>query len=298
MVQTPTLRQLEYLVAVADRGGFHRAARACGVSQPGLSAQIRQLEGLLDLCLLERDHRRVRLTAAGEEIARRARAVLAETRGLVEAARSLQRPLCGPLRIGVIPTVAPYLLPHALPRVRRRHPELRLGLVEATTAELVAALGRGDLDLLLLALEASLDGLATRVLFRDPFHVALPPGHRLAGRRRLREADLADEPVLLLEDGHCLRAQVLEVCRTGGARELGDFRATSLATLVELVRGGAGLTLLPELALRVEGRRAALALVPFASPAPFRTIGLAWRPSSGRTHEYELLAESLAPPAS
>lgn len=175
MVQTPTLRQLEYLVAVADRGGFHRAARACGVSQPGLSAQIRQLEGLLDLCLLERDHRRVRLTAAGEEIARRARAVLAETRGLVEAARSLQRPLCGPLRIGVIPTVAPYLLPHALPRVRRRHPELRLGLVEATTAELVAALGRGDLDLLLLALEASLDGLATRVLFRDPFHVALPP---------------------------------------------------------------------------------------------------------------------------
>lgn len=295
MIQTPTLRQLEYLVAVAESGGFHRAARACGVSQPGLSAQIRQLEALLDLRLLERDRRRVQLTAAGEEIAHRARTVLAETRGLVEAARSLQRPLCGSLRLGVIPTVAPYLLPRVLPRVRRRHPELRLGLVEATTALLVAALGRGELDLLLLALEAPLDGLATHALFRDPFHVALPTGHRLAGRRRLREADLAGEPVLLLEDGHCLRRQALDICRAGGARELGDFRATSLATLVELVRGGAGLTLLPELALRVEGRRAALTVVPFAPPPPFRTIGLAWRPSSGRTGEYELLAESLAP---
>jgi len=297
MVQTPTLRQLEYLVAIADLGSFHRAARACGVSQPGLSAQIRQLEALLDLRLLERDRRRVLPTAAGQEIAHRARAVLAEARGLVESARSLQRPLCGELRLGVIPTVAPYLLPRALPRVRRRHPELRLRLVEATTASLAAALGRGGLDVLLLALEAPLGELATRPLFRDPFVAALPAGHRLARRRRLRERDLAGESVLLLEDEHCLRAQALTVCRAAGAQELGDFRATSLATLVEMVRGGAGLTLLPTLALPVEGRRADLAIVPFAPPAPFRTIGLAWRPSSGRATEYELLAGELSPPA-
>jgi len=297
MVQTPTLRQLEYLVAIADLGSFHRAARACGVSQPGLSAQIRQLEALLELPLLERDRRRVLLTAAGEEIARRARAVLAEVQGLVESARTLQRPLCGTLRLGVIPTVAPYLLPRVLPRVRRRHPELRLRLLEAQTGELVAALGRGELDVLLLALEAPLGDLATHALFRDPFHVALPAGHRLASRRRLRESDLAGESVLLLEDGHCLRAQALAVCRAGGAEELGDFRATSLGTLIEMVRGGAGVTLLPELALRTEGRRPDLAIVPFAPPAPYRTIGLAWRPSSGRAPEYALLAEEIAPAA-
>lgn len=295
MVQTPTLRQLEYLVAIADLGSFHRAARACGVSQPGLSAQIRQLEALLDLRLLERDRRRVLLTAAGEQVVQRARAVLAEARGLVESAESLQRPLCGSLRLGVIPTVAPYLLPRVLPRVRERHPELHLGIVEAPTAELVASVGRGELDLVLVALEAPLGALATRPLFRDPFHVALPRGHRLAGRRRLRETDLAGESVLLLEDAHCLRAQALGVCRAAGALELGDFRATSLGTLVELVRHGAGLTLLPEVALGVEASRAGLAVVPFAAPAPFRTIALAWRSTSGRSPEYDILARTLTP---
>jgi len=295
MVQTPTLRQLEYLVAIADLGSFHRAARACGVSQPGLSAQIRQLEALLDLRLLERDRRRVLLTPAGHELVRRARAVLAEARGLVETANALQRPLCGTLRLGVIPTVAPYLLPRALPRVRRQHPELRLSLREAQTADLVASLARGELDVLLLALEAPLGELATRALFRDPFHVALPAGHRLAHRRRLREKDLADEPVLLLDDGHCLRAQALAVCREAGAEEQSDFRATSLGTLIEMVCGGAGVTLLPELALRSEARRAGLAVVPFAKPEPHRTIGLAWRPTSGRAAEFALLAESISP---
>jgi len=295
MVQTPTLRQLEYLVAIADLGSFHRAARACGVSQPGLSAQIRQLETLLDLRLLERDRRRVLLTPAGVEMVRRARAVLAETRGLVETASALQRPLCGTLRLGVIPTVAPYLLPRVLPCVRRRHPELRLRLREAQTGDLVAALERGELDVLLLALEAPLGDVATRELFRDPFHVALPADHRLAKRVRLREADLAGEPVLLLADGHCLRAQALAVCREGGAEEQSDFRATSLGTLIEMVCGGAGVTLLPELALASEARRRGLAVRPFAKPAPYRTIGLAWRPSSGRGAEFALLAGSLAP---
>jgi LysR family hydrogen peroxide-inducible transcriptional activator len=295
MVQTPTLRQLEYLVAIADLGSFHRAARACGVSQPGLSAQIRQLESLLDLRLLERDRRRVLLTPAGVEMVRRARVVLGEARGLVETASALQRPLCGTLRLGVIPTVAPYLLPRSLPRVRRRYPELRLRLREAQTGDLVAALARGELDVLLLALEAPLGDLATRPLFRDPFHVALPANHRLASRRRLRETDLAGEPVLLLDDGHCLRAQALAVCREGGAEEQSDFRATSLGTLIEMVCGGTGVTLLPELALEREARRPGLVVRPFAKPQPHRTIGLAWRPSSGRGAEFALLADSLAP---
>jgi LysR family hydrogen peroxide-inducible transcriptional activator len=296
MVQTPTLRQLEYLVAIADLGSFHRAARACGVSQPGLSAQIRQLETLLDLRLLERDRRRVLLTPAGVEVVRRARAVLAEARGLVEAAGALQRPMCGTLRLGVIPTVAPYLLPRALARVRKRYPELRLHLREAQTGDLVAALERGELDVLLLALEAPLGDLATRMLFRDPFHVALPAGHRLAKRKLLRETDLAGEPVLLLDDGHCLRAQALAVCSQAGAEEQSDFRATSLGTLIEMVCGGAGVTLLPELSLAIEGRRSGLAVRPFAKPAPHRTVGLAWRPSSGRGAEFALLADALAPP--
>jgi len=295
MVQIPTLRQLEYLVAIADLGSFHRAARACGVSQPGLSAQIRQLEMLLDLRLLERDRRRVLLTAAGEELVRRARAVLAEARGLVETASALQRPLCGTLRLGVIPTVAPYLLPRALPRVRRRHSELRLRLREAQTGDLVAALERGELDVLLLALEAPLGDLETLALFRDPFHVALPAGHPLARRRRVSEHDLSGESVLLLDDGHCLRAQALAVCRDAGAEEQSDFRATSLGTLIEMVCGGAGITLLPELALPSETRRRGLAVVPFAKPEPHRTIGLAWRPSSGRAAEFALLAEAIFP---
>jgi LysR family hydrogen peroxide-inducible transcriptional activator len=295
MIQTPSLRQLEYLVAIADLGSFHRAARACGVSQPGLSAQIRQLETLLDLRLLERDRRRVLLSPAGVELVRRARVVLAEAQGLVEVARAFQRPLCGSLRLGVIPTVAPYLLPRVLPRVRKRHPELRLRLREAQTGELVAALERGELDVLLLALEAPLGDLATRELFRDPFHVALPTAHRLAKRKRVREQDLAGEAVLLLDDGHCLRAQALAVCREAGADEQSDFRATSLGTLIEMVCGGAGVTLLPELALRTEARRSGLAVRPFAKPAPHRTIGLAWRASSGRGAEFALLADSLAP---
>jgi LysR family hydrogen peroxide-inducible transcriptional activator len=295
MVQTPTLRQLEYLVAVAELRSFHRAARACGVSQPGLSAQIRQLELLLDARLFERDRRRVLVTPAGEALLPRARRVLAEAQGLVEAAHALQHPLSSPLRVGVIPTISPYLLPRVLPRVRRRHPKLQLRLHEAPTGALVERLERGELDLLVVALEAPLAGLETLPLFRDPFVAAFPPGHRLAGRRRLREADLRGEPVLLLDDEHCLRSQVLALCRSGGAHEFGDFRASSLATLVEMVRGGSGLTLLPELSLAVEGRNKGLALVPFAAPAPHRTIGLAWRRSSGRAAEYALLAESLVP---
>ncbi len=198
----PTVRQLEYIVAVADHGHFGRAARACFVTQPALSAQIQQVEALLEVTLFERDRRGARTTAAGDAIVRRARRLLTEVDELVESARSAGKPLSGDLRLGVIPTVGPYLLPRVLPRVRRRHEKLRLMLREEPTARLVADLEAGRLDLLLLALEADLADAHTHALFDDDFHVVMPSDHALARRKRLTQSDLTGEKVLLLDDGH------------------------------------------------------------------------------------------------
>jgi LysR family hydrogen peroxide-inducible transcriptional activator len=292
----PTIRQLEYLVAVADRAGFRRAAEACHVSQPGLSAQIKQLEEHLGVVLFERDRRRVRVTAAGEEIVARARRVLTEASELVDAARVFTRPLSGPLSLGVIPTIAPYWLPRTLPSLRRAYPELELRLREDHTRNLVKACLAGELDLLLLACEADLGGLQTLPIARDPFVVALPRGHPLCRRKFIRESDLEDQQVLLLEDGHCLRDQALDVCAAAGASELGDLRATSLGTLMQMVASGAGLTLLPEIALEVELRGSdEIEVRRFRKPQPGRTIGLAWRRTSPRAAEYRELATSLRP---
>lgn len=198
----PTLRQLEYLVAIAETGGFHRAAEACHVTQPGLSAQIKQMEALLEVKLLERDRRRVLFTPAGRAILERAREILRASGELVETARVFARPLSGTLRLGVIPTVAPYWLPRTLPGVRERFPNLQLRLQEDPTDRLLEALGGGRLDLLLLALEADLGDVETHPLAGDPFVAVLPRAHRLARRKRLAESDLAGEAVLLLQDGH------------------------------------------------------------------------------------------------
>ena len=290
----PSLRQLEYLVAIADHGGFHRAAEACHVTQPGLSAQIKQLEEGLAVQLIERDRRHLLFTPAGREIVLRARAILRSSDELVETARVFARPLAGLLRLGVIPTVAPYWLPATLPRMRARFPELKLRLLEDTTERLLEALRGGELDLLLLALEADLGDATTLALEDDPFVVALPAGHRLARRKRLTESDLAGETVLLLQDGHCLRDQALAVCGAAGMTEVGDFRATSLGTLVQMVAAGAGITLLPESALEVELRGSPdLVTRPFRKPVPHRTIGLAWRGTSPRGEEFRLLADWL-----
>lgn len=294
----PTLRQLEYLVAVADERSFHAAARACHVSQPGLSQQIQQLESLLEVRLFERDRRHVVITPAGQALAERARRLLTGARELVEAAGSFVRPLCGPLRLGVIPTIAPYWLPRVLPQVRRRHPELRLLLREDRTASLVEALEQGELDLLLLALDVPLGSAVSYPLFDDPFVAALPEAHPLARRARLAQRDLAGESVLLLEDGHCLRDHAWAVCQQGGASEWGDFRASSLGTLSQMVASGAGITLLPEMAVPVEADGVdGLVCRPFRAPVPVRRIGLAWRATSPREAEFRMLAGSLGGPA-
>ena len=247
-----SFRQLEYFVAVAERLSFRAAADACFVTQPGPSAQLKDLERLLGVQLFERNQRTVLLTPAGETLLPRARGILTASGEFVDLARSLTRPLSGTLRLGVIPTVAPYLLPKTLPALRRRYPQLQVRLHEDLTHRLLELLSHGRLDLLLVALEADLGNVSTLALATDPFVVAVPAQHRLAKRKRVTEADIAAEQVLLLDDGHCLRDQALAVCHTSGASEIGDFRASSLNTLVQMVAGGLGITLLPRLSLEVE----------------------------------------------
>jgi LysR family hydrogen peroxide-inducible transcriptional activator len=275
-----TLRQLQYVVAVAEARSFRRAAEQCGVSQPSLSAQLAQLEDVLGSRLFERERRPVLLTPAGEQIVERARRLVVDADDLVEAARRLGDPLAGSLRIGVIPTISPYLLPEIVPSLRRAHPELTALWVEDKTETLVASLGEGKLDAAVLALEASLGALDHQVIARDPFVLATPPGHPLAtGKGPARLNDLTGATVLLLDDGHCLRDQALSFCSRARAHEA-DFRATSLSTLAQMVSAGAGVTLLPQLAVATEHRRGKLVIRRFADPAPHRTIALAWRKSS------------------
>ncbi|MBI5850312.1 MAG: LysR family transcriptional regulator [Planctomycetes bacterium] len=295
MPERPSIRQLEYLVALADTLNFRRAAERCFVSQPAMSAQIQKLEDIVGTKLFERDPRRVLITPAGAEATERAKAVLAACDDFTRAITHAGDPLAGRLRLGVIPTVAPYVLPKVLPIVRQRFPKLELLIREERTASLVDELDAGRLDLLLLALEADLRDAETLLLFEEAFVLALPKGHALGKRTKVTQQDLAGVPVLLLEDGHCLRASTLEVCRAGGAFELVDFRATSLNTLVQMVASGVGVTLLPEMAATIEARGAELEVRPFAAPAPVRRIGLAWRPSSPRKAAFRVLAEALEP---
>ncbi|MBC8132447.1 MAG: LysR family transcriptional regulator [Deltaproteobacteria bacterium] len=288
-----SLRQLQYFVAVADTRSFHRAAALCHVSQPALSAQIAVLEQALGVRLLERDRRRVLPTAAGQDLLERARRVLVEADDLADAAKRLGDPLSGMLRIGVIPTISPYLLPEVVPSLRRKLPLLKVQWIEDKTDVLVDRLHAGTLDAALLALEARLGDLEQDIIAIDPFVLAMPRGHALAKRRApARLDDLNGVDVLLLEDGHCLRDQALSFCARGRTHEL-DFRATSLPTLVQMVAGGAGVTLLPRLALPVEARRSQIALRRFATPAPHRTIGMVWRRGTATRLALQAVASTL-----
>ncbi|HSL48774.1 MAG TPA: LysR substrate-binding domain-containing protein [Candidatus Deferrimicrobiaceae bacterium] len=272
-----TLRQLQYAVAIAETRNFHRAAALCHVSQPSLSAQVAELEGALGVRLFERDRKQVLLTAAGRELVDRARRVLLEMADLTEVATRFGDPLSGTLRFGIIPTISPYLLPEVVPVLRRRFPRLSLQWVEEKTTTLVALVQAGSLDAAVVALEADLGDLEREILGRDPFVLVAPRLHPL-GRSRAAVGldDLRGSTVLLLDDGHCFRDQALAVCSASEAQEPG-FRATSLSTLAQMVAGGAGITLLPRLAVRAENRGAHLVVRRFVDPAPHRTLALAWR---------------------
>jgi len=275
-----TLRQLQYVVAVADTLSFRRAAEQCGVSQPSLSAQLALVEETMGVVLFERDKKRVLPTVAGREIVTRARQLLVAMDDLVEAGKRARDPLEGTLRIGVIPTVSPYLLPGVTPALRARHPRLTVAWLEEKTDVLLGALARGDLEAAVLALAYDLRDVEREVLADDPFVLLLPPEHPLAAKPGPATLSaLRSDEVLLLDDGHCFRDQALEVCSAARARE-SEFRATSLSTLVQMVAGGAGITLLPELAVAAETRRADVRVRSFASRPPHRTLVLAWRKGS------------------
>ncbi len=292
-MERSSIRQLECLVAVADHGSFRKAAAALGISQPALSAQVQAAEQLLNVQVFERDRRAVLITPAGEEVVGRARAALEAVDAVGDAARRRGEPLVGPLRLGVIPTIAPYWLPALLPAVRKRFARLELILREDQTARLLAQLAAGTLDAAIVALPVPGD-LTTAPIARESFVVAVPRGAPLAHHRgKLSERDLDDQTVLLLEDGHCLRDQALAVCERSGAVEAMEVRATSLPTLVQMVAGGLGITLLPEAAAAALVRpRDSVELAELAPP-PGRTIGLAWRTSSARLREFRLLAEVM-----
>ena len=275
-----SLRQLQYAAAVADTLSFRRAAEQCRVSQPSLSAQLAGLERALGVRLFERDRRRVLPTAAGRDLLERARRLLVEAGDLAEAARRAGDPLAGVLRIGVIPTVSPYLLPSVSSKLRAGYPRLSLVWVEDKTGALVRALDDGALDAALVALEADVGDVEREVIGRDPFVLAAAPEDPLGAKGAPASArDLRGARVLVLDDGHCFRDQVLAFCADTKAREA-EFRATSLSTLVQMVAAGMGVTLLPELAVPAEARRADLRIRRFTEPAPFRTLALVWRKRS------------------
>ncbi len=280
-----TLRQLQYVAAVASLKSFRRAAEACAVSQPALSAQLAQVERALGLVLFERGRGGALLTRQGRDILPRLQELLLDAADAARAARDLAAPGRGSLRLGVLPTISPYLLPRASAGLRRDLPDLSIRWVEEKTADLLARLTSGDLDGALLALEADLGdsaSLSREVLFRDPFVLAAPASHPLAkekGPVRLR--DLSGEEVLLLDDGHCFGQQALSLCARAKAKvEAACYRATSMTTLVQMAASGAGITLLPWLAAEVETRRTGLVVRPFAEPAPHRTIVLVHRAGS------------------
>jgi LysR family transcriptional regulator, hydrogen peroxide-inducible genes activator len=288
-----SVRQLECLVAVSKHLNFRAAARDCHISQPALSAQIARLEEILGVTLFERNRRRVLLTPVGEVVMERAKKLLANLDDLDVVARAHADPLAGQLRLGVIPTIAPYLMPRVLPTLRAVCPNLELLLREEQTARSLELLGEGKLDAVLLALEAELGEVSTLPLFRDPFVFAAAAGHPLAQRKSVKAADLQSQRVLLLEDGHCLKDQAWAICQAEGVKSIVDFRATSLGTLAQMVSTGAGITLLPQLSVPTVGTLPGIVVRPFAKPVPYRTIGLAWRPTSPRRELFEAVAGVL-----
>lgn len=293
----PTTRQLRYFAALDEHRHFGKAARACHVSQSAFSTAIRELEALLGVQLVDRTNRRVTITALGRDVATQARLCLRDLEALVETARTEREPLAGPLRLGVIPTIAPFLLPRVLPGLRRRYPKLKVFLREGQTADVVERLGRGELDAVLLALPWDLPNVEVLPLFKDGFRLACRDGTKLVDPGNYRFSRLDTDVVLLLEDGHCLRDHAIAACRLRDLQKVRRFSASSLLTLVEMVDADLGITFLPEMA---EGssllRGTRVRLWPIADEG-YREIALAWRRGSGRAAEFRALGAELRPDA-
>jgi LysR family hydrogen peroxide-inducible transcriptional activator len=293
------LRALQYFVKLADLKHFSNAANACFVSQPTLSTQIRKLEDELGVQLVERAPKNIMLTPVGADVAERARLVLSDIDQIRAVARRAGDPSDGKLRVGLFPTLAPYLLPHVVPVIRKNYPNLSLHLAEEKTEVIVRMLQQGELDAALLALPISEDGLEVEILFEEPFVLAVPDNHPLRTKTQVTLADLNGNELLLLDEGHCLREHALEVCALAGANERVDFHATSMETLRQMVAADVGITLMPMLSVKPPiARTGNLFFLPFADPAPSRTIALVWRSSSALSDFLRELApcfQSLPP---
>ncbi|WP_102417473.1 hydrogen peroxide-inducible genes activator [Mycobacterium sp. 4858] len=293
-IYQPTIAGLRAFVAIAEKRQFSGAATTLGVSQSTLSQALAALEAGLGTRLIERSTRRVLLTAEGAELLPRAQAVIEAVDAFSAAAAGSSDPLQAGMRLGLIPTVAPYVLPTVLAGLAEQFPGMTLRVTEDQTERLLTVLREGALDAALIALPADAGGVTAIPIYDEDFVLALPPGHPLSGKRRVPTTALADLPLLLLEEGHCLRDQALEVCHKAGVRaELANTRAASLATAVQCVTGGLGVTLIPQSAVPVEATRSRLGLAQFAAPRPGRRIGLVYRSSSGRDESYRQLAQTI-----
>jgi LysR family hydrogen peroxide-inducible transcriptional activator len=293
MIRAPTLKQLQYFLALTESGHFGRAAGRCFVSQSAFSNAIRELENGLGAELVDRTNRNVTITATGQEVAVQARLVMRDVETLVESARGPAEPLSGELRLGVIPTIAPFVLPATLPRLRKRYPDLELLLAEDQTERIYRRLMAGELDVLLLALPWEMRGVEELALYRDQFCLACRGGTKRVDPENYRFNRLDAESILLLEDGHCLRDHALAACRIRGTEKVRRFGASSLLTLIEMVDADLGITFLPEMARgSALMRNTRVKLWPL-SESSYRTIGLAWRKGSRRVDEFRLLGDFL-----
>jgi LysR family hydrogen peroxide-inducible transcriptional activator len=288
------IRALQYFVKLAELKHFSKAANACFVSQPTLSTQIRKLEDELGISLVERAPRKIMLTPIGEDIAHRARHILRDIEHIKDAARRSKDPETGTIKLGIFPTLAPYLLPHVIPVIRQRYPDLRMQLYEEKTEVILNMLDQGRLDAGLLALPVEEHGMEVEILFDEPFVAAMPSSHPLSDKQTIDLKDLEGQELLLLEEGHCMRQHALAVCELSGAVERVDFHATSMEILRQMVAANAGVTLMPVLSVKPPiAPTDNIALRSFKSPAPSRTIALVWRSSSPLGGFLRKLAESL-----
>ncbi|MEL7185465.1 MAG: LysR substrate-binding domain-containing protein [Pseudomonadota bacterium] len=286
------IRDLQYFAAVADLQHFGHAAERCFVSQPTLSGQIKKLEAELDVTLFERNNRNVMLTETGEEVLRSAQRILREVDTIHDVAKSHRDPLSGKFRLGAFPTLAPYVLPQVVPKVRDSLPALRLILIEEKTAVLIDKLLSGEIDAALLALPLHESALNVHPLFEDEFLLAVSSDHELAEESEVSQSAISERQLLLLEEGHCLRDQALEVCNLNRIAEEQEFRATSLETLRQMVKAGTGITFMPRIAVRTDD--AGIRYIPFSGQPPKRTIGLVWRKTTARKSLMDAFVELLS----